>query len=157
MARKTYLKEKMSRTGVKQLSTDNPFTPEDSSFVDLLQNSDIEAGMSRHLQEKKALAEERRKKGIKGYPPVQALLDLHGETALSAEQKTLLFVQASIHQGLKTVRIITGKGLHSPGGKAVLPDVVEAQLALLKHDDVIFSFAWDKKLKQRSGSLLVYL
>ncbi|MDA3832370.1 MAG: Smr/MutS family protein [Spirochaetales bacterium] len=147
----------MSRTGVVRLTTNNPFTPEESSFADLLEGCDLDVGVFRHLQEKKALAEAKKPKGIKGYPPVQDVLDLHGDTALASEQKAMLFVQTSIGRGLQTVRIITGKGLHSPGGVAVLPDVVEAQLTVLKHDGVIFNFVWDKQLKAKSGSILVYL
>lgn len=157
MAIKKYLKEKMSRTGVRRLTTDNPFTADGTSFADLLKECDLDAGVARHIQEKKTLVEKKKPKGLKGYPPVQAVLDLHGETAVSAEPRILSFLHTSIQQGLKTVRIITGKGLHSPGGVAVLPDVTEAQLVLLKQDGVVFDFVWDKKLKVKSGSVRVYL
>lgn len=157
MARKKYFKEKMGRTGVFRLTTNNPFTPEETSFADLVKDSDLDAGVMRHLQEKKILVEKEKPQGIKGYPPVQARLDLHGETAPAAEQKTMSFVYTSLQRGLKTVQIITGKGLHSPGGVAVLPDVVAAQLAVLKQEGVIFNFGWEKKLKDKSGSVFVYL
>lgn len=157
MARKKYFKEKMGRTGVFRLTTNNPFTPEETSFADLINDADLDAGVVRHLQEKKVLVEKRKPQGIKGYPPVQAILDLHGETALSAEQKTMSFVHTCIQRGLKTIQIITGKGLHSPGGVPVLPDVVEAKLVVLKQEGVIFNFRWEKKLKDKSGSVWVYL
>ncbi|MDA3970230.1 MAG: Smr/MutS family protein, partial [Desulfobulbaceae bacterium] len=131
---------------MRRLTTDNPFTADGASFADLLKECDLDAGVARHIQEKKALMK-KKPKGVKGYPPVQAVLDLHGETASSAGQRILLFLHTSIQQGLKTVRIITGKGLHSPGGMAVLPDVTEMQLVLLKHEGVVFDFVWDKKLK----------
>lgn len=146
----------MSTTGIERLDANNPFTPESASFVDLLSDVSLDEGMVRYMDEKKARVP-RKKPSIKGYPPVQATLDLHGEIAAVAERKTVSFIHTGQFQGLKTVRIITGKGLHSPGGKAVLPDVVEAQLILLKHEGDIFNYAWDKKVKAKSGAVLVYL
>ncbi len=156
MVRKTYLKSKMATSGIKRLDTNNPFTAETPSFVDLITESDLNEGLVHYLDEKKARAK-KKPQGIKGYPPAQATLDLHGEIAVVAERRTISFVQTSIVEGLKTLRIITGKGLHSPGGKAVLPGVVETQLGLLKYDGVIFDFAWDKKVRAKSGAVLVYL
>jgi DNA-nicking Smr family endonuclease len=54
------------------------------------------------------------------------------------------------------LRIITGKGLHSPGAP-VLPDVVEQKLHELKEKKLIKSFEWEKKRKSASGALLVFL
>jgi len=146
----------MSRTGIKRLTVNNPFTPEPTSFAELLSDTTLDAGLVAYLDEKKARVV-KKKRSVKGYPPAQETLDLHGEIAIDAERKTVAFIQTGRQQGLKTVRIITGKGLHSPGGKAVLPGVVEAQLLLMKRDGVIFDFAWDKQVKVKSGAVLVYL
>lgn len=146
----------MATTGIKRLDRNNPFTPETTSFVDLLSDVDLDEGMVRYFNEKKS----RRvgeKSGVRGYPPPQATLDLHGEIASNAEHKTVSFIHTSGFKGLRTVRIITGKGLHSPGGIAILPDVVEAQLIFLKRDGLIYEFIWDKKQKAKSGSILVYI
>ena len=85
------------------------------------------------------------------------MLDLHGYTRQEAEQKTVDFVAHARRRGLKTVEIITGKGLHSPGGKAVLPDAVEGQLRLLKREKKLVAFRWRKRIKEKSGTVLVYL
>ncbi len=156
MAIKTYSKSKMSATGIPHLDVNNPFTPESASFAELLTDTGLDEGMVQYLNEKKARSS-KKKRSIKGYPPVQETLDLHGEIAVDAERKAVEFIQMGSFKGLKTVRIITGKGLHSPGGKAVLPDVVEAQLVVLKRDGVVFDFAWDRQVKQKSGAVLVYL
>lgn len=90
------------------------------------------------------------------YPPPQDELDLHGLTGPEAERKTVDFLKTANTLKLRTIRIITGKGLHSDG-PAVLPDVVEAKLQDLKTSDVIFAYQWDKKEKHKSGAVLVYL
>lgn len=146
----------MSATGIQRLDVNNPFTPESASFADLLTETSLDEGMVQYVNEKKARVV-KKKRSVKGYPPVQETLDLHGEIAVDAERKAVAFIQTGSFKGLKTLLIITGKGLHSPGGKAVLPDVVEAQLVLMKRDGVIFDFAWDKQVKLNSGAVLVYL
>ena len=57
-----------------------------------------------------------------------AELDLHGVPAADAERRVMDFVQtmARLHAG-RVVRIITGKGLHSPAGPVLL-GVVEGVL-----------------------------
>lgn len=53
-------------------------------------------------------------------------LDLHEMKLEAAVQATREFLDASYRHGLRKVRIITGKGLHSKGGEAVLrPAVLE--------------------------------
>lgn len=146
----------MSGAGIKQPEVNNPGVPGPASFADLLTETNLDEGMVQYLKEKQA-RRVKKKKSIRGYPPAQSTLDLHGEIAVVAERKTVSFIHTCGVQGLKTVRIITGKGLHSPGGKAVLPDVVEVQLVILKQDGLIFDFAWDKKVKAKSGAVLVYL
>ena len=93
---------------------------------------------------------------IRQYPPPQAELDLHGCTAPEAESKTESFIQTTRGRGLSTVRVITGKGLHSEG-RAVLPDVIEAKMRELKERGAIFSYRWDKGDKEKSGALEVFL
>jgi DNA-nicking Smr family endonuclease len=155
MARKINSKLKMGATGINRLDTNNPFTPENARFADLITDQDLDEGIARYIEEKKTRVL-KKSKGMREYPPPQETLDLHGETAVVAERKTVSFIHMSGAEGLKTVRIITGKGLHSPGGRAVLPDVVESQLAVLKHDGVIFNYVWEKKVKSKSGAVLVY-
>ncbi len=95
-------------------------------------------------------------KRLKRYPPPESQLDLHGDTAVRAVVRSELYVRNSWQAGDFTVRIVVGKGLHSEFG-AVLPDVVEDLLVKLKKEGVVLSFEWDRKLKSRSGSVIVYL
>jgi DNA-nicking Smr family endonuclease len=95
-------------------------------------------------------------KRIKRYPPPEKDLDLHGFTALGAQLKARSFLTTCKLQGYFTVRIIVGKGLHSDQGP-VLPDTIEALLTRLKAQDIVLGFAWERKKKSRSGSVIVYL
>ncbi len=93
---------------------------------------------------------------LKGYPPPQAEYDCHGLTAVAAEKALRHFLAQADRSRLRTVRIVTGKGLHSPNGP-VLRDLVEGELRLLKKQGAILAFRWEKKEKERSGSVIVYL
>lgn len=94
---------------------------------------------------------------IKLYPQVpQTELDLHGYTGREAAVKAETFIRDTRLRGLKTVRIIVGKGLHSDG-KAVLPDVVETRIIEFKRRKWVLSYKWEKKDKRKSGALIVYL
>jgi len=95
-------------------------------------------------------------KRIKRYPPPEKDLDLHGFTALGAQLKARSFLTTCKLQGYFTVRIIVGKGLHSDLGP-VLPDTIEDLLSRLKTQDIVLGFAWERKKKSRSGSVIVYL
>jgi DNA-nicking Smr family endonuclease len=90
------------------------------------------------------------------YPPPQEELDLHGTTGTKAETRVTGFLNAAAALHIRTVRIITGKGLHTEG-PAVLPPIVEATLADLKQSGRILHYAWDKKHRERSGAVVVYL
>ncbi len=93
---------------------------------------------------------------IKKYPPPQAEMDLHGCTATEAKIKIDAFITNASERGLRTVRIIVGKGLHSQG-KAVLPGLTENQILLYKQSRRILSYNWEHKDKRKSGSIIIYL
>ena len=97
-----------------------------------------------------------RKERLKRYPKPQGQLDLHGLTAIQAEQRTDTYIHTAHADGLFTLRIIVGKGLHSESG-AVLPDVVEDRLNRLKRDGLVMTYRWDKGVKRKSGAVVVYL
>ena len=96
------------------------------------------------------------KKRLKRYPPVELELDLHGFNTIGAQIKARSFIHTCKHQGYFTVRIIVGKGVHSDLGP-VLPDVIEDELKEMKKQDLVIGYAWDKKKKSKSGSVIVYL
>lgn len=93
---------------------------------------------------------------IKRYPGPQAELDLHGDTARRAVEKTALFIESSRRHGLLTLRIIVGRGSHSSDGP-VLPDAVAGKLSELKSSGRILDFRWERQGKSKSGAVIVYL
>ncbi|AQV00421.1 hypothetical protein B2D07_06310 [Desulfococcus multivorans] len=93
---------------------------------------------------------------IRQYPPPQEELDLHGKTAREAIESTRRFVETSRYRGKRTLLVIVGKGLHSEG-RAVLPDVVEAELARLRQSGRILAHRWERGARRKSGAIIVYL
>lgn len=93
---------------------------------------------------------------IRRYPPPQEELDLHGHTSQQAIDSTRAFVEKARYRGKRTVLVIVGKGLHSEG-RAILPDVVEAELARLRQTGRVLAHRWERGAKRKSGAILVYL
>ena len=91
--------------------------------------------------------------GVKNYPKPQDELDLHGKKAVEAERDIWQFVTRAARLAMRTIRIITGKGLHSEEGQSVLKSVAESKLQELKREGKIFKFEWEKG----GGSVVVYL
>lgn len=145
---------------------ENSFTKQaeqHESFDRLFENSQTDIYQQQLLREK--MREEYKKnhtrpltpgERLKEYPPPQAELDLHGCKAPEAEKKTETFIGNARRRGIRTVRVIVGKGLHS-SGKAVLPGVVENKIIQLKRRQWVLSFKWENKDKRKSGALIVYL
>jgi len=93
---------------------------------------------------------------LRHYPAPEEELDLHGLTGPEAARRTEQFIRNAGMRGLRTVRLITGKGIHSENGP-VLPDVAERQAATLKAAGIVLTFRWERRAKRQSGALLVYL
>lgn len=96
------------------------------------------------------------KKRLKRYPPVEKKLDLHGFKAVQAQAKARSFIQTCKMQGFFTIRVVVGKGLHSDFGP-VLPDLIEDLVLQMKQEGSVLWFEWDKEVKSKSGSLIIYL
>ncbi len=130
------------------------------SFTGMFEDSFSPEHLSEGLQEKEGTSAPGRvvaiRERIRRYPGPEAEIDLHGCTARQAQLKVESFVLASRKQGLHTVRIITGKGLHSPG-EAVLPPLVEERLRELKRERMVLACRWEGKSRRSSGSVIVYL
>jgi DNA-nicking Smr family endonuclease len=84
-------------------------------------------------------------------------LDLHGYFEQESARRAENFLRASKVNGYETVRIITGKGIHSPQGRAIIRGAVARLLEQLKAQGLIFHFKWEQQREQSSGSVLVYL
>lgn len=96
------------------------------------------------------------KKRLKRYPPVEKKIDLHGMTGIQAQTRARSFIQTCKEQGLFTIRVVVGKGLHSSFGP-VLPDLIEDLVNQMKKEGTVLWFEWDNKIKSKSGSLVIYL
>ena len=113
-----------------------------------------------HLPEESAaapVAEPRRLKQLKngGITP-DASLDLHGCLRIEVAKKMEHFLASSKRNDWRTVLVITGKGLHSKDGHAVLRDEVEKYLVL--HGKLQVA-EWARAPKQYggSGALVLFL
>jgi len=81
-------------------------------------------------------------------------IDLHGMTIEEATDKVSLFLQRAVLNGFKTVRIVTGKGLHSNDGP-VLRAVVEK---ILTHQrDQVVEWGAAPRRMGGEGALIVFL
>lgn len=87
---------------------------------------------------------------------IDAELDLHGCTCPEAKIRVENFLLTGRLAGRRAVRIITGKGLHSPG-HPVLPDFVEDLLQRLEEVGSVRHYHWEQGGKGRSGALICYL
>jgi len=130
------------------------------TFAEIMEESLVASKFKAGIQEKKeTTARERRlpiQERLRKFPEPQLEIDLHGCTAREAEQKVEMFVRNGCKKGLRTIRVITGKGLHSEGG-AVLPAVVEDRLRALKREKMVLARRWEGRSRTSSGSVLVYL
>lgn len=126
------------------------------SFADLEPNFLPDPDSSRHPARK----DSRGPRPYQGRPAriePQSQLDLHGLTAEEAENKTRNYLLTQKKNGRSLVRIITGKGLHSPGQSGVLRDLVERLLLEGRENGLLVQFNWEKQNKERSGAVLVQL
>ncbi|MCQ2411368.1 MAG: Smr/MutS family protein [Sphaerochaetaceae bacterium] len=84
----------------------------------------------------------------------QAELDLHEVTLEEAKRQTAEFLENCYAKGLRKVRIVTGKGIHSKNGEAVLKPVITA--VVTNHPRVREVFT-PKAAEGGSGALSVIL
>lgn len=128
------------------------------SFAEALANGIPATTLAEILTEKEELPTPAQslQAAIRNSPPPQERIDLHGCTAVEAEARTKNFLARAQRNHLKTVLVVTGKGLHSPEG-SVLKDVIEARLKMMKNEGAILAYLWEKKDRGKSGALLVYL
>ncbi len=148
-------------TAEKALREDLPISSDSGTddFLTLLESSLNKKSTSRILQEKQSKNPPGPMpfhKRIKRYPPPECDLDLHGYQALGAQIYADSHIRTRHLQGIFTMRIIVGRGLHSEF-KAVLPDTIEDLLVKLKKEGIVFHFEWEKRKKSLSGAIIVYL
>lgn len=175
MAKKKYLKNGLDRASILREKKNLPELPLDTDpsalftsegspilqerFTDAIEETLSHTVISMVLQEKEKKSgetmrfSERRRPSP---PPPQAELDLHGLKAKEALATADLFLQKATQRKLTSIRIITGKGIHSQG-EAVLRDVIEEKLIDWKARRLILAFRWEQQTKLRSGSAIIIL
>lgn len=130
----------------------------EKSFEELLDKYSSPADIKKALSEKQASLEaDDPINAKKDYPRPQDELDLHNFTGEEARRKTESYVRNSQRNKLKTIRIITGKGIHSENAKAVVRGTVSETVIKLKKEGLISDYEWESKAEQRSGAIIVYL
>jgi DNA-nicking Smr family endonuclease len=92
----------------------------------------------------------------KGRLRPEATLDLHGCYREEARKKARNFLESRQRQGMKTVLIITGRGLRSKNGESVIRSDIEAYLRTRAKAWVV---EWGRAPKQYGGdgALVVFL
>ena len=54
----------------------------------------------------------------------QLTLDLHGLSLQEAEKQLCRILNEAASGGIASIRLVTGKGIHSPGGKSILREKI---------------------------------
>lgn len=90
---------------------------------------------------------------VKDFPLPQRELDLHGFSVPEALFEMEKFIKTAILQKLRTVRVITGRGLHSKNFTSVLPEEIEKKLSVLRKEGKVLASRREKS----GGSFAVYL
>ena len=100
------------------------------------------------------LATDTLRKLRRGHWLTQNEIDLHGLTVAEARPALVEFLNACLHDGLRCVRIIHGKGLGSKNGEPVLKRKVAGWLM---QRDEIFAFCQARRTEGGGGAAVVLL
>lgn len=96
------------------------------------------------------------KRRLRGYPrQPQDILDLHRRKYQEAMNMLTEFIREAVAARLKTVRVITGRGLHSNNGKANLREATAFRLEQFRLSRMVHDYKLEEFSK--GGSYMVYL
>ncbi len=85
---------------------------------------------------------------------IQREIDLHGHTRDAARSALAHFLSRCLHQGIRCVRVVTGRGLRSPGQVAVLRVLTRNWLAQRQE---VLAYCQAKPVDGGEGALIVLL
>lgn len=88
---------------------------------------------------------------------IQAHLDLHGLGLEGARRELERFVKDSVRAGHRLVRIIHGRGRHSPNGRALMKESVERWLRQRRVGRFVLAFTSARKPDGGCGAVYVLL
>lgn len=100
------------------------------------------------------LSQQHVRKLRRGHWKIQDHLDLHGHTAAEARVLTAAFLAHAIHNSLRCVRIVHGKGLSSPNREPVLKKKLSGWLA---QRDEVLAYCQAPSTEGGGGAVLVLL
>lgn len=168
--------DEMALLGVERITTSEPGDEEllpDRPVVDEVPQAEVASEEEQFLQamgelqvdfsenlpeeEQPPAASARRMKQLKqGKLIPEASLDLHGLKRADVAEKVRFFLQNADHQGLQTLLVVTGRGLHSADGEPVLRNEAERYLADVGRKWVA---EWGRAPKQYGGdgALVLFL
>jgi DNA-nicking Smr family endonuclease len=131
-----------------------PAPDSDDDVADLDTYSDTEHGDDADEYQRNGVQHSVMRKLRRGDFSVEDELDLHGLTVLQARRQLSHFLDHARGQRLSCVRIVHGKGLSSPGLKAVLRPRVRHWL---RHDERVLAFTPAAANDGGSGALYALL
>jgi DNA-nicking Smr family endonuclease len=88
---------------------------------------------------------------------VEAYLDLHGKTQPDSRQALNEFIQESVRKGRRTVLVVPGRGLGSPGGRPVLKHATVQWLSHGTLSGYVLGFVTARPTDGGAGALYVLL
>jgi len=133
-----------------ELNDDDLFLAAMGELPDLLDDRSVEERAAR-------MAMPQRMKQLKqGKLAPDASINLHGCLRSEVGEKLQNFLHNARYHGWRILLVITGKGLHSQGGEAVVRDEVERFLASVGNSQIV---EWGRAPKQYggSGALILFL
>jgi DNA-nicking Smr family endonuclease len=93
----------------------------------------------------------------RGEFPVEAHLDLHGMTQPDGRQALTEFIQESARKGRRTVLVVPGRGLGSPGGKPILKHATVHWLSHGRLSGYVLGFVTARPTDGGAGAIYVLL
>jgi DNA-nicking Smr family endonuclease len=103
---------------------------------------------------REGLASDTLRKLRRGYWLIQNQIDLHGLTVAEARPALVAFLNECLHDGLRCVRIIHGKGLGSKNGEPVLKRKVSSWL--MQREEIL-AFCQARRTEGGGGAAIVLL
>ncbi len=88
---------------------------------------------------------------------VEAHLDLHGMTQIDSKQALTEFIMESVRKGRRTVLVVPGRGLGSPGGRPVLKHAAVQWLSHGMLSGYVLGFVTARPTDGGAGALYVLL
>jgi DNA-nicking Smr family endonuclease len=88
---------------------------------------------------------------------VQAHLDLHGLSATEARSRFDQFIRRSLQMGYGCIRVVHGRGHHSPDGRAVLKEQIQRWLSSRRMSRYVVAYTSARLHDGGAGALYVLL